>query len=171
MPGNLRLYSSRDDGNAQLAAGETRSIQVLPAETSPESLVLHVGVINATQIGGSRMWPAGTDEPLVDQMNFSGSDQASRLEVLQPGTNGQINIHNVSSAPVDIVIDIQGWFTVTTDPANIGVIAEPDGWLEYTNTLSSQLALLDPATTTVTGTTNADGTCAIAAQKRGWRAG
>lgn len=42
-----------------------------------------------------------------------------------------------------------------------GVVAQPDGWLIYTNTIASTMTLINPKTTAVVGTQDADGTCHI----------
>lgn len=42
-----------------------------------------------------------------------------------------------------------------------GVVSLPGGWLQYTTTVASQLTLINPSTTTVSGTIESDGSCDI----------
>lgn len=51
--------------------------------------------------------------------------------------------------------------TVSAASASLGVVAQDDGWLSYTHTQASSLALTGKTTTTLTGTVDADGTCSI----------
>ncbi|WP_277440676.1 hypothetical protein [Streptomyces sp. SPB162] len=68
--------------------------------------------------------------------------------------------------PLPTTTDTSGPTPTATPPASpsaLGVTVGSDGWITYTTTRASSLALTDVTTSTLTGTVAADGTCEFSA--------
>lgn len=163
---NSRMLDTR--GGAALAPGETRALNVLPLQVQGQpTAALHVGVPDATSGGGLRIWPDGTTMPTFNQMNYA-TGESSSLEFAQLGADGYVDVKNTGSAPVDLVVDIQGWFPDNSDSSSsLGVVAEGNGWVDYTDSVASSLSLQGATTSTVDGTVTADGDCEFTASGTG----
>jgi RHS repeat-associated protein len=106
---------------ARIAAGGTLPVAVagvngLPAASSDlAGVVMNITPINysGTPSGYLRVYPSDEPEPAQSMVNYTvGPDIISNVIVVRPGTtDGKINVKNMGSNPVDVVIDAQGWFT------------------------------------------------------------
>lgn len=151
-----------------LAAGGTVSVQIEGLAGVPYTRVAAVAadiaVVAPSASGYLRAWAAGTSEPGTSVLNYQPSSNQSNMATVGVGSNGAIEVSNHSSAPVDIVLDIEGWYGITYDPSAEkvlpGVQISTDGWITYTNTMTAQLDLSGGTLSTVNGTVDAlDGSC------------
>ncbi|MDQ1742913.1 MAG: hypothetical protein QOE23_1252 [Pseudonocardiales bacterium] len=61
--------------------------------------------------GYLRLWPAGQSEPATSNVNYTADNvYRTDLAIIAPAADGGITVRNGGSAPVDLVIDVQGWF-------------------------------------------------------------
>jgi len=61
--------------------------------------------------GYLRLWPSDRPEPATSNVNYTADNvYRTDLAIVAAGTDGSINIRNGGSAPVDLVVDVEGWF-------------------------------------------------------------
>ncbi len=61
--------------------------------------------------GYLRLWPADRAEPATSNINYTADNvYRTDLAIIAPAADGSINVRNGGSAPVDLVLDVQGWF-------------------------------------------------------------
>jgi hypothetical protein len=87
--------------------------------TPPEAAVLNVTVTNPTAPSYLTVFPTGTSKPTVSNLNFVGGQTVPNRVEVKLGTNGQIDIFN-AFGNVDVIADVNGWFTDGSDPAAVG---------------------------------------------------
>jgi hypothetical protein len=77
-------------------------------------------VLNVTAAGASgpqsflTVWPKGTTRPLASNLNFTGGVSVPNLVVARVGDGGSVSIFN-DSGTVDVVADVQGWYSNAVD--------------------------------------------------------
>ena len=54
-------------------------------------------------------YPAGTARPGTSNVNFEPSRNTAGFTVARLGTNGAVTLHNGSSAPAHILLDVSGY--------------------------------------------------------------
>jgi len=91
----------------------TRSVTVLGVGGVPASgvgaVVLTVTVTNTTAPSFLTTWPAGATMPLASTLNWVAGQTAPNLDILGPGTAGQVSLYN-NVGSTDAVADVSGWF-------------------------------------------------------------
>jgi RHS repeat-associated protein len=101
-------------GCSTLAAGGLLELQVTGAGGVPSSEVgaaaLNVTVTNTTTNGYLNVFPAGAAEPGTSNVNWQAGGTRAGFAVVKVGDGGRVVIVNHSSAPVDVVVDVFGWF-------------------------------------------------------------
>lgn len=113
-----RAYDSRLDQVAgQLGPNEQRDIVVggqfgIPPWTMPTVLV-NVGVMNATVGSYVNVWSESADEPATSTVNYvSGTSATRSLTAITLSSEGKISLKNHSAVTsIDFTIDLQGWFS------------------------------------------------------------
>jgi hypothetical protein len=61
--------------------------------------------------GFLRLWPSDQPEPAISSLNYTSQNvYRTDLVIVAPAADGTIKLHNGGPAPVDVVIDVQGWF-------------------------------------------------------------
>jgi hypothetical protein len=96
----------------RLNAGSTLAVKVVGANGVPigaTAAVLNVTAVTPSTAGFLTVYPQGTARPFASNVNYTlGKTTANR--VIAPLSNsGQITVY--SSAPVDVVIDVSGYFS------------------------------------------------------------
>jgi len=78
--------------------------------------------------GFLRLWPSDQPEPAISSINFTRLDvYRTDLAIVAPAADGTINIRNGGPSPVDVVIDVQGWFA---DPGPAMPLVDSAGYPE-----------------------------------------
>jgi hypothetical protein len=77
------------------------------APATAQSYVLNATVVPPGTLGFLTLWPQGTTQPLVSTLNAIDGSVTSNLAIV-PTTNGLIS--SFASNPVDLVLDISGYF-------------------------------------------------------------
>ena|GEM_PF-4283530 len=67
---------------------------------------------DSTASGYLRLWPSDEDEPSTSSINYTGQNvYRTNLVTVAPADDGTISIRNGGAGPVDVVIDVQGWYS------------------------------------------------------------
>jgi lysophospholipase L1-like esterase len=114
QPVASRLFNTRTAGTGvPLAAGATLDVQVAGVSGLPASgvtgAVLHL-TVTPEEAGYLKAWPVAEAEPSVTLMDFNAGAWRTNTVVLRPGPDGKIRLRNGSSAPIHLIVDLQGWF-------------------------------------------------------------
>jgi hypothetical protein len=73
-------------------------------------------MLNMTATGGSRsgyltIYPSGATRPLASNVNYSAGRSVPNRVIVGVGTNNSVTIYNGGSGAVDVVVDLDGWFS------------------------------------------------------------
>ena len=97
-----------------IGAGATLGVGVAGQGTVPATGVLaavvNVTAVNQTASGYFTVWPTGSPQGTVSDLNWPGNDTVPNMTVVQLGTGGSVNILN-SAGTSDAVVDVEGWYT------------------------------------------------------------
>ena len=112
---------------AKIAAGGTLVLPMagrggMPA-TGVAAIAANINVLNATASGRLIVYPAGTTRPNIGSVNFSAGAASMALVVSALSTAGAIAVWNSSSKPIDIIVDLSGYFAGGTAPTAGGFVA------------------------------------------------
>ncbi len=112
----IRALDTRNPASATFGAGETRVVQVLGvggASGVPsgdvEAVVLNLTSTGATAGSFLTVWPSGTAQPNVSNLNTEPGTDVPNLVIAQPGADGRVNVYN-DGGTTDVVVDIMGYF-------------------------------------------------------------
>jgi hypothetical protein len=78
------------------------------------AVVLNVTATDPVSAGYITVWPTGSARPLASNLNFTPAQTIANLLIAKLGTNGRISLFN-SSGSTDLIADVQGYFTSTSD--------------------------------------------------------
>jgi hypothetical protein len=111
-PVQKRLYDTRPTGT--IPASGTLDVQIggmagLPT-TGVAAAAVNFTVVSPTATGHLRVYPAGTAVPATSFAQFAAGATRASSGIVRPGTEGKITIYNNSAAPVNVVVDLHGWF-------------------------------------------------------------
>lgn len=114
---------------AKIPAGGTLVLPVagsagVPA-TGAAAIAANVNVLNATAAGRLTVYAAGTARPNVSTVAFSAGAPSMSLAVSALSAAGAVAVWNSSAKPVDIVVDVSGYFAGGTAPAAGGFVGVP----------------------------------------------
>ena len=100
------------DQTGAISAGATFSLTVAGRGGVPGSgvgsVALNVTAVNPSGSGYITVWPAGQTQPNASNLNFVGGQTIPNMVIVPLGANGQISLF--SSATVDLLVDVLGWF-------------------------------------------------------------
>jgi hypothetical protein len=133
-PAAARVFDSRVAPNTAVAASESRMLPLagykgVPAMGSGISAVaVNIHVIHSTGSSGS-MQLRGSDQSAAGPGNVwfgaTGSTR-SNMVIVRPGPDGRIGIDNKGSDPINVVLDVIGWYSNVGTPTAAGQTA-PSG--------------------------------------------
>jgi len=89
--------------------------------TGVEAVVLNVTATNATAAGYITAWPKGATQPVASNLNFVAGQTSANRVVVKVGTGGKVSLYNPAGT-VDLVADVNGWFTDGTTNTAAGDI-------------------------------------------------
>ena len=115
--GPTRLLDTRTGGVAQVKAGATTRLQIggtggaggVPVGV--DAAVLNITVTNPTTSGFISAFPEGAARPSTSNVNFTAGQTVPNLSIVPVGANGYVDLYNSGIADVDLVVDIDGYFT------------------------------------------------------------
>ncbi len=87
----------------------TFGTQIVP--TNATAVVVSLTVTNTQSTGGFlTVYPAGTSEPNVSNINWNSNQSKAALVVVQIGQNGQIEITDGPVGSTDVIVDLMGYY-------------------------------------------------------------
>jgi hypothetical protein len=99
---------------AKVGAGSTIDLTVTGAggvpSTGVEAVVLNVTATNPTAAGYVTAWPKGATQPVASNLNFAAGQTVPNRVIVKVGTGGKVSLYNPAGT-VDLVADVNGWFT------------------------------------------------------------
>ena len=108
-----RLLDTRSTGGP-VAAGQTRNLQVTGRGGVPaagvSAVVMNVTATDGTASSYLTVFPAGSARPASSNLNFTAGQQLPNRVIVPVGAGGQVSIFNAAGR-VNVVVDINGWFT------------------------------------------------------------
>ncbi len=82
--------------------------------SNAEAAVINLTAINATEAGYITAYPCGQPRPTASTINYQpGIGARANAAIVQLGTGGKICLYSLK--PVDILVDISGWFPANSD--------------------------------------------------------
>jgi hypothetical protein len=119
-----RILDTRNGTGAPLAqvpAGGTLTLNVAGRGGVPSSgvsgVVLNATVVGQTKSGYLTLYPAGSTRPVVSNLNFYPGTPRANLATVRLGLGGALSLYNASTAPVDLVADVAGYYLDGTPTA------------------------------------------------------
>ena len=108
-PGSGYAYSGDE-----LQPGQTLTVQLsglagLPVQ-GMTGAILNVTVTDAGAPGYLTVWPASSSPPLSSELNWAAGQTTENLALVAVSSQGTLNFYNGSAAPVQLVVDADGWF-------------------------------------------------------------
>ncbi|MGA3216592.1 MAG: hypothetical protein ABSD97_13015 [Acidimicrobiales bacterium] len=108
-----------------LAANSTLNVQVTGVGTTPvpagaSAVVLNVTAVAPTKNGYLTVFPEGTTQPLVSNLNFAPKEIVANLVTVPLSTAGGISIYNFAGS-TDVVVDVEGYYTSSPATNNLGL--------------------------------------------------
>ncbi len=110
-----------------LSAGTTQVISLgglggLPSAANVLAVALNVAVIPSNGMAGVTLWPDGTSQPSTTDMIVNSQWALANFDaVVGLSSLGKIDI--VSGVAADVVIDVEGWYSVPQ--------SQPNSWSSY----------------------------------------
>ncbi len=104
---NASLTRLGPDATIQVQVGSSAGFPV-----GASALVANLTAIAPTQPGYLTVFPAGSTQPVISDVNFSAHATAvPNMAVTELGSNSSLEIYNGSSGSVDVALDVTGFFT------------------------------------------------------------
>lgn len=136
-----RLVDTRVPTQTPIPAGATARFVLggklgVPT-TNVSALLISVMAVSPSVGGFIRVWGASDTEPGTSNVNFDAGmteDNTAAVRV-SPSSTPTILVRNGSSAPVNVVVDLQGWFTLDSSapPTITSSLYVAGGSVEYTD--------------------------------------
>jgi hypothetical protein len=99
---------------AQVGAGRSVTFQVAGVGGVPASgasaAVLNLTATNGTRAGYVTAYPAGISRPTASNVSFAARQTIATHTTVKLGTGGKVTLYNASTAPVDLIADVSGWY-------------------------------------------------------------
>ena len=120
-----RIYDTRDgtglDGQStKIQGGRIYDVQVAGRGGTPATgiaaVAVNVTVVQPSAAGWLRVWPSGTAQPAVSNLNFGERQTVANLATVGLGANGKVSV----LAPwgvLDLVLDVVGFYATSGGPA------------------------------------------------------
>ncbi|HTJ70257.1 MAG TPA: PKD domain-containing protein [Actinospica sp.] len=101
---------------AKVAAGGTLAVNVgAPAGTT--AVVMNLTETNDPVGGYITAYPSGESRPVASSLNFAAKDTDANTVVVPVGPDGDVELYNYSPQPVDLIADVEGYFTSSATAA------------------------------------------------------
>jgi hypothetical protein len=120
-----------------LGPGNTLMVHVTNAGGVPKTGVA-AAVLNVTATGPTKqsfltVWPTGATQPTASNLNFVAGQTVPNRVIVPVGTGGQVSIFNAAGS-VDVVVDVGGYFTDSSDLMATGAQFTPTTPARITDT-------------------------------------
>jgi hypothetical protein len=116
---DTRTGLGRNGVVAPLGSGAVLDAQVTDVPGAPRlsdgvaAVVVNVIGITPTALTHLTIWPAGTPQPVVSNLNLPPGATIANLVTVKVGTAGKVSVFNNNGA-TDVVFDLVGWYSTPT---------------------------------------------------------
>jgi hypothetical protein len=122
----VRLLDTRETVPQSVPAQSAITLKVagvsgVPADASAVSL--NVTVTDTSVPGYVTVWPTGGTRPVVSNLNFVGNQTVPNLVTVKVGTGGSVSLYNSSPTPVNMVVDLGGYYALGAPTAGGGTVS------------------------------------------------
>ncbi|MFJ6901555.1 hypothetical protein [Streptomyces hokutonensis] len=160
-----RLLDTRT--STAVAAHSTVSVEVGGNDGIPTTFgaaVLNLTTTSQQNSGYLQVWGTGpTTPPGVSVDNFQAATTTADQVIVAPGTQGAVSIYNDSAGTIQLLVDLQGWFSsdqddATPDPTDTApdpTVSDPGPKPSGAVTVSAAPTVSDTPTPTVTSASGA----------------
>jgi hypothetical protein len=113
---DTRPGSGDPNAGQTLGAGSSINVQVTGAGGVPTSgvtaVVMNVTVVGPTASSYVTVFPEGTTQPVVSNLNFTAGETLANLATVPVGSQGGVTVYNYVGS-VNVVVDVEGYYTTT----------------------------------------------------------
>jgi RHS repeat-associated protein len=115
-------------GAAAKVPANSGSVTIYPKNTGSvpatgvAAVVLHVVPINPAAAGTLAVYPAGVTATSPSSVTFATGKDSSNTAIVKLGTSGGVTVYNRSPQPLDVAVDVTGWFSTVDDSASGGML-------------------------------------------------
>jgi hypothetical protein len=160
----VRLLDTRNGTGApaiKLGPGGVLDLKVTDVAGIPATGVTAVALnVTATNASGPlswiTVWPTGTPQPNASNLNFDSGVSVPNLVIARVGTGGTVSIANANGA-LDVVADLQGWYSDTATGGAKYVPLNPQRILDTREGVGAAKAQVGPGATVELGVTGLAG--------------
>jgi hypothetical protein len=119
---DTRSNSGFQNAGRRLGQAGTLGVQVSGVggvpNTGVAAAVMNVTVVDPTTESFVTVFPEGTTQPVVANLNFGAGETISNLVTVPIGSQGGVTIYNHSGS-TDVVVDIEGYYTTTAESTGL----------------------------------------------------
>jgi len=124
-----RLIDTRN--STAIPAGGTVDVMVAGNDGIPTAFgaaVLNLTTTGQQNPGYLRVWPTGQPMPTDTSVDsFQASTSTSDLVIAKPGDQGAVSVYNGSSGTIQLIVDLQGWFSIDgNDDSSVSTVPPVD---------------------------------------------
>lgn len=112
---DTRTNSGMPYAGQHLGAGTTLNVQVTGANgdgvpATATAAVLNITAVNATSGTYLTLFPAGTPQPGVSELNVAANTTTNNQVTASVGSGGKVAIYNAAGS-IDVLVDVLGYYT------------------------------------------------------------
>ena len=119
---DTRAGSGYPNAGNTLGTGGSINIQVTGVGAVPTSgvtaVVVNVTVVGPTAPGYVTVFPEGTTQPVVSNLNFTPGQTLANLATVPLGSQGGITVYNFNGS-VNVVVDVEGYYTTASQTSGL----------------------------------------------------
>jgi hypothetical protein len=153
---DTRVGSGLPNAGSTLGAKGSLNVQVTGVGVVPTSgvtaVVMNITVVGPTASSFVTVFPEGTTQPGVSNLNFTAGETLANLVTVPVGSQGGVTIYNFAGT-VKVVVDVEGYYTTTVQS---GGLYDPVNPLRVLGALTGG-ASIGPGTTAAVTVTGVDG--------------
>jgi hypothetical protein len=147
---DTRSGSGYPNAGGTLGAGGSINVQVTGAggvpTTGVTAVVVNVTVVGPTASSYVTLFPEGTTQPVVSNLDFTAGETLANLATVPLGNQGGFTVYNYVGS-VNVVIDVEGYYTTTAQTSGL---YNPVGPFRVLGTLAAGTSIGAGVSTAVT---------------------
>jgi hypothetical protein len=119
---DTRTGSGYPNAGKTLGAGGSINVQVTGAggvpTTGVTAVVVNVTVVGPTASSYVTLFPEGTTQPVVSNLDFTTGETLANLATVPLGSQGGLTVYNYVGK-VNVVVDVEGYYTTTPQTSGL----------------------------------------------------
>jgi hypothetical protein len=120
----VRLLDTRTTHSVGAQSAVTLKVAgVSGVPANPSAVSLNVTVTNTRGSGFITVWPTGGTVPVVSNLNFVAGQTVPNLVTVKVGGDGTVSLFNSAATPVDLVVDLGGYYATGAPTAGGGTVS------------------------------------------------